>query len=56
MTRYRYKTAIVSGPWRETRRDAMVDAIRNGFASWADSEWQDLKWRFPGEIEEEEES
>jgi hypothetical protein len=31
----------------------MRDAVRNGFASWADRSWQRLNWRVEGEIEEE---
>ena len=54
MTRYRYRTFVVVGPWRPSRRDAMADAVRNGFAQWLGPPWQELKWRFPGEIETDE--
>lgn len=50
--RYRYRTAIVVGPWRASRRDALRDAVRNGFAAWGGPPWTQVKWRFPGEIEE----
>ena len=51
---FRYRTAIVLGPWRRSRREAVFDAVRNGFASWQGPPWTDIAWRFPGEIEEHE--
>lgn len=56
MACFRYKTPLVVGPWRKTLRDAMFDAVRNGFASWAGPPYDRINWRFPGEIEEGEEA
>lgn len=52
--RYRYRSFVLLGPWRTTRRDALADAVRSGLAVWAGEPWQDVKWRFQGEIEESE--
>jgi hypothetical protein len=52
MSAFRYKTAAVYGRWRDTRREAMRDAVRDGFARWQDRSWRALIWRLPGEIEE----
>lgn len=29
---YRYRTATVCGPWRNTRQEALADAFRRGLA------------------------
>ena len=50
MTRYRYRTAILVGRWRETEAEAENDAV---LASQADIDPAsgELVWRLPGEIE-----
>ena len=52
MPSYRYRTAVVIGRWRPSRRDALADAVKSGFARWEGEPWDDVVWRFPGEIEE----
>lgn len=52
MSAFRYRTAVLCGPWRETRRDALADAVRSGFARWEGPPWDTIRWRFPGDIEE----
>ena len=52
MPSYRYRTAVVMGRWRPTRRDAMADAVKSGFARWNGEPWDSVTWRFAGEIEE----
>ncbi|MEA3018192.1 MAG: hypothetical protein QOI38_2914 [Sphingomonadales bacterium] len=55
MPAFRYRTLLMVGPWRATRRDALADAVRCGLARWAGEPWDRVTWRFPGEIEEREE-
>ena len=50
MPLYRYRTCVLSGPWRSSRSEATRDALRAGQAE-ADRLDQ-VKWRVPGEIEE----
>jgi hypothetical protein len=52
---FRYRTELVVGPWRATRREALADAVRCGLARWAGEPWDEVAWRFPGEIEERDE-
>jgi hypothetical protein len=52
MPSFRYRTAVVIGRWRPTRRDALADAVKSGFARWEGEPWNEVAWRFPGEIEE----
>lgn len=51
MYAYRYRTALVLGPWRPTRREAVEDAVRCRFARWHEQGRDGVEWRFPGEIE-----
>jgi len=50
MTRYRYRTSVLVGPWRATRREAALDAICSNQAR-ADDTGGTLVWLVPGEIE-----
>lgn len=49
MARYRYRTAVLLGPWRNSAGDAEADAVDAGQAlREADNR---LRWRVPGRIE-----
>lgn len=50
MERYRYRTAVLVGPWRATHRAAALDAIISNQAR-ADETGEGLMWLVPGEIE-----
>jgi hypothetical protein len=50
MGRNRYQTGVLVGPWRQTRRAAERDAIRNNQAQ-ANETGDGLIWRVPGDIE-----
>ena len=50
MNRYRYRTAILVGRWRDSRREAESDAVLARQAQF-DPESGKLVWRLPGEIE-----
>lgn len=41
------------GRWRRTRREALRDAVHNGFAKWKGAAWTEVAWFFPGDIEED---
>jgi len=47
--RFRYRTATLVGPWRDSIADAVEDAIRAGQA--APDEAQGLRWLVPGRID-----
>ena len=49
--RYRYRTAVLTGPWRDSEREAIGDAVRARQAE-AD-EGAPVRWVVPGRIEEE---
>ena len=53
LRRYRYRTAALLGAWRESREDAIADAIRADQARRDENEACGLSWRVPGQIEEE---
>lgn len=48
--RYRYRTAILLGPWRDSRLKAECDAVARGQAEFAGSSGR-FVWKVPGEIE-----
>jgi hypothetical protein len=50
MTRYRYRTPALVGPWRSTSRQAARDAIRSKQARAGEAD-ESLIWLVPGEIE-----
>ena len=52
MRRYRYRTSVLTGPWRETAFEAASDAVRAKQAVDDVSEMSGLKWTVPGWIEE----
>ena len=51
--RYRYRTSVLTGPWRTTRDDALRDALGAHQARPDDSAPGGVRWLVPGEIEEE---
>ena len=52
MTRYRYRTPVLTGPWRDTRDAAIRDAIAARQARAEGPLPESLEWTVPGEIEE----
>ena len=50
MPLYRYRTATLVGPWRDTRLKAECDAVAIGQADF-DESGRHLVWRVEGEIE-----
>jgi hypothetical protein len=52
MPSFRYRTTLIVGRWRATRREALDDAVRCRLAAWAGEPGEDVKWRFPGDIEQ----
>ncbi len=53
MVRYRYRTAALVGPWRDTAERALADAMRSKQARL--EEGGELVWLVPGRIECDEE-
>ena len=53
MPRYRYRTATLHGPWRDSRLKAECDAVAAGQAEFEARGLGKLIWRAPGEIEAE---
>lgn len=51
MRRYRYRTPALTGPWRESREDAVGDAVRAKQAQPDRDQPSGVKWIVPGEIE-----
>jgi hypothetical protein len=52
LSRYRYRTTALTGPWRDTREDAMRDAARAKQAVIDDEDPEAIRWIVPGRIEE----
>jgi hypothetical protein len=50
--RYRYRTSVLTGPWRDTEHEAANDAVRAKQAVNDDAQPAGLKWTVPGRIEE----
>jgi hypothetical protein len=50
MRRYRYRTSVLVGPWRETPERATADAVRSRQAR-IDEDGEFLTWVVPGRIE-----
>ena len=49
--RYRFRTKVLTGPWRPTAIEAIADAIRAGQATRASEREEGFRWIVPGEIE-----
>ena len=52
MRRYRYRTSVLTGPWRSTEFEAASDAVRAKQAIDDISQSSGIKWTVPGRIEE----
>jgi hypothetical protein len=50
MRRYRYRTVVLVGPWRDTEDEAVADAVRSNQARLDESGPAPI-WLVPGEIE-----
>lgn len=51
MPRFRYRTSALTGPWRDSAREAMRDAAKAKQAVLDDAEPSGLRWIVPGSIE-----
>jgi hypothetical protein len=49
--RYRYRTPALTGPWRESQKDAVRDAVNAKQAQYDEGEPAGVKWVVRGEIE-----
>ena len=49
LPRYRYRTTVLAGPWRDSQDEALADAVR---AHQLRIEGDSRQWLVPGEIEE----
>lgn len=49
--RWRYRTAVLVGPWRGSAKEAAEDAVVGGQAERDPSRPHGLRWRLPGTIE-----
>ena len=52
MRRYRYRTAALTGPWRESPEGAERDAVKAKQAQIDEGQPSGIKWIVPGRIEE----
>lgn len=52
MPRYRYRTSVLTGPWRDTELEAVNDAVRAKQAVNDASRTSGIEWTVPGKIEE----
>jgi hypothetical protein len=50
--RYRYRTSVLTGPWRDTEPEAANDAVRAKQAVNDASRPSGIRWTVPGKIEE----
>jgi hypothetical protein len=51
LARYRYRTAVLTGRWRESRAAAVRDAVMAMQAVEDESNEDRVRWLVPGEIE-----
>ena len=52
LSRYRYRTAALTGPWRDNPREAMSDAAKAKQAMLDERNPDSIEWIVPGKIEE----
>lgn len=53
MARFRYRTPVLTGRWRDSRAAALRDAVNAKQARAAEDEPDGIHWLVPGEIEED---
>ena len=53
MRRYRYRTAALTGPWRDSASEATHDAARAKQAVIDEALPDGIRWIVPGRIEEQ---
>lgn len=53
LSRYRYRTPALVGPWRKSPERAIKDAVKAGQAMPDDTSGRGWRWTAPGVIEEE---
>lgn len=51
LRRYRYRTAVLTGPWRASQLEAADDAVRAKQAVGDITQSDGLRWTVPGRIE-----
>ena len=51
MARFRYRTPVLTGRWRDTREAALHDAVLANQAQHDDRAPDGVRWLVPGEIE-----
>ena len=51
LRRYRYRTAVLTGPWRDTELEAADDAVRAKQATDDITQREGIRWTVPGRIE-----
>ena len=54
MARFRYRTPVLTGRWRDSREAALRDAVKANQAQEDAREPGGLRWLVPGEIEVDE--
>jgi hypothetical protein len=52
MRKYRYRTTVLTGPWRNTPAQALLDAVRARQARIDGDGPQHVQWIVPGQIED----
>lgn len=52
MRRYRYRTSVLTGPWRVSAEEAARDAVKAKQAVIDEDQPTGIRWTVPGQIEE----
>ena len=52
MRRFRYRTAVLTGPWRDSEDEAVLDAVKARQAELDGQSPSEVRWIVPGWIEE----
>lgn len=52
MRRYRYRTSVLTGPWRASAEEAARDAVKAKQAVIDEDQPTGIRWTVPGQIEE----